>query len=332
MSAVVLGVEGAGVRTHALVCDESGRVLGAAESGPSNWEIVGIGGAGAALRVAVAGALEQADIRAQDIDASVFGLGGIDWPSDLERLAHAIEPLELGGPSQLVNDSFVALRAGASDPWGVVVVAGTGTVAAGVSPSGETFRTLGLGALLGDFGGENDVSVEAVRAVAAAYTGLGPATRLTEILCAHLAVATAAEVLERVSRREHGGRIEDEVEAFAPAVVAAAAEGDPVARSILDRAGAALGEVALLVARKLDLVGGEFELVLAGSLFDRAARLVSDPLEVVVRPQAPGAVIVFLTTPPVVGAVLMALDGLGVRADPTIRSRVATGAAGALFA
>ncbi len=327
---LILGVEGSGVGTHALVADAEGTVLGAGDSGPSNWEVVGVGGAGAALRVAVAGALKAAELRPDDVEASVFGLGGVDWPSDADRLAHAIEPLGLAGPSQVVNDAFVALRAGASRPWGAVVVAGTGTVAAGRSASGDTFRTLGLGTLYGDFGGENDVSVEAVRSVAAAYTGRGPGTRLTEGMCRHLGVSTASELLEKVSRREHGGRIEDEVEGFAHVVIEAAMAGDLVARDILERAGFALGEAGLLVARKLGFAERDFELVLAGSLMTGATRFVSDPLEAVVRRGAPRALIVSLSVPAVVGAALMALELAGREPDREVASRLAAGAVEAL--
>jgi N-acetylglucosamine kinase-like BadF-type ATPase len=61
-----------------------------------------------------------------------------------------------------LNDSFVALRAGTVQPWGVVIVAGTGTVAAGRNPAGDEFRTMGEGAIFGDFGDEFDVSELAV--------------------------------------------------------------------------------------------------------------------------------------------------------------------------
>lgn len=39
------------MRIRVLTCDERGRVLGVGERGPSNGEVVGIGGAGAVLRV-----------------------------------------------------------------------------------------------------------------------------------------------------------------------------------------------------------------------------------------------------------------------------------------
>lgn len=185
---VVLGVDGGGTKTHVLAVDERGEVLGAAVNGPSNWELVGLGGTGAALRVAVAEALQQANLEPEDIDASVFGLAGVDWPADLELLGFAIDPLGIGGPRQIVNDAFVALRAGARHAWGVVVIAGSGSVAAGRSPEGEVFRTLGLGRMYGDFGSATDVSEEAVLAVARAYTGRGPGTALTDLLASTWAV------------------------------------------------------------------------------------------------------------------------------------------------
>jgi N-acetylglucosamine kinase-like BadF-type ATPase len=319
---VVLGVDGGGTKTHAVVADSDGRVLGASVNGPSNWEVVGIGGTGAALRVAVMSALGAAGLEASSVEANVFGLAGADWPSDVRRLEFAIDPLGLAGPREIVNDSIVALRAGASRPWGVVVIAGSGAVAAGRNPDGETYRTLGLGPLYGDFGSANDVSVEAVRAVADAYTGRGPGTQLTERLCEELGCASAAELLERVSRREHGGRIEDEIENVAPVVIAAANASDLVARDILERAGTSLGEAAVLVARHLGMLGLDFEVVLSGGLITGASRFISDPLEVAVNRAAPHARFVHLDTPPAVGAVLMALELLGRDIGPEIHRRL----------
>lgn len=330
MSRVVLGVDGGGTRTHAILADEAGHVLGSSMSGPSNWEVVGIGGSGAAMRVAVVGALGAARLEPGEIEAAVFGLAGVDWPSDVARLAFAIDPLEIRGRREILNDAFVALRAGASRSWGVVVIAGTGTIAAGRNPAGETYRTLGLGPVYGDVGSANDVSVEAVRAVAAAYTGRGPSTALSDRMCRHLGLASVAEALERVSRSEHGGRIEDEVEGFASVVIEAANDGDLVARGILEQAGAALGRSAVLVARTLGMLELDVEIVLAGGLITGATRFVSDPLEVVVGRVATRARFVHLSTPAAAGSALMALELLGIDPVPEATERLRREAAASL--
>src|SRR5262252_9526691 len=142
---VVLGVDGGGTKTHAVLADETGRVLGAGSSGPSNWEMVGLRGAGDVIGDALDRALAESGVERGAIEAATFGLAGVDWPSDVPRVESALEALNLRMPQQVVNDSFIALRAGTREPWGAVVIAGTGTVAAGRNREGDSFRTLGLG-------------------------------------------------------------------------------------------------------------------------------------------------------------------------------------------
>jgi N-acetylglucosamine kinase-like BadF-type ATPase len=318
----VVGVDGGGTKTNAVLADEQGHVLGLGASGPSNWEEVGLGGAGAALRVAVGEALSEGGSDAADVAHSVFGLAGVDWPSDLERLRYAVDPLQLGGGYDVVNDSLIAMRAGTDRPAAVAVVAGTGSVVSGRSASGATFRTLGLGSLFGDFNSATEVSEEAVRAVARSYVGRGPSTALSELLCARFAVPTVADLLESLSRRETHGRIEDEIENVSPLVIRAAAEGDGVAREILDRAGRELGSTVVLVAARLGLLHDPFDVVLSGGFIAAAGSFVTNPLEQVVRLETSDATFVMLDQPPVVGAVLMALEAIGATADADVRARL----------
>jgi N-acetylglucosamine kinase-like BadF-type ATPase len=319
---IVLGVDGGGTKTEAVVADERGTVLGVGTSGASNWEDVGLGGAGAAFRVAVGEALSAAGSSAEDLAHSVFGLAGVDWPSDVERLGFAIDPLHLGGGRDIVNDSLVALRAGTDSLSAVVVVAGTGSVVAGRNPEGATFRTLGLGSLFGDFNSASEVSEEAVRAVAGAYVGRGSATALSELLCRRFELPTVADLLEHLSRHELHGRVEDDVEDVSPLVIAAAGEGDGVAREILDRAGRGLGSSVVLVGARLGLLGKPFDVVLTGGFLAAAEGLVTGPLQQVVRQETLEATFRILETQPVVGGVLMAIEAIGGDAPPEVRARL----------
>ena len=154
---LVLGVDGGGSKTHAVVADDEGNFRGFATNGPSNWETVGLRGAADSLRDATVKALAPTGKGVRDLKAAAFGLAGVDWESDFPRVNGVIDQLELGCDHVLVNDSMVALRAGTRDQHGVVLVAGTGAVAAGVNRAGETFRTLGQGMMLGDVGSASDV-------------------------------------------------------------------------------------------------------------------------------------------------------------------------------
>jgi N-acetylglucosamine kinase-like BadF-type ATPase len=319
---LVLGVDGGGSKTHAMVADELGRVLGFASSDRSNWEDTGLDGARIALEKAITGALAAAGAMAGDLAASAFGLAGLDWDDDRPMLAALLEPLGLGGAAVLDNDSFIALRAGTSQPFGVVVIAGTGTVAAGRDRAGRTFRTPGLGPMYGDFGSATDVAEEAVRAVAEDWTGQGPATSLSELLPPLAGCASPRELLHRLSR----GTIA--LPPAAPLVLQEAAAGDEACRAIVTAAGSALGKAGALVARRLGMEREPFDMVMAGGLFRGGSRLLETTLAAALHQVAPRAVPVRLACKPVVGAVIEALLLAGVEVSPEVRGRLVEASAG----
>jgi N-acetylglucosamine kinase-like BadF-type ATPase len=316
---VVLGVDGGGTKTHAVVADGSGAVLGTSVLGPSNWEEVGLARAADVLERSVRMALAEARVLPRELSASVFGLAGVDWETDEFRLGNVLAPLQLGGTRTIVNDAFVALRAGTSRSWGVVLVAGTGTVAAGRDPQGRTFRTLGLGPYFGDYGGGSDISESAVLAVCEAYLGKGPATALSDVLCRHVRVGSVPELLELIAREQ------DDLPYVAQDVLETAEAGDEVAGRIVRRAAAELGRNGALVAERLGMAGEPFELVLAGGLLQARSRLLVEPLVATVRERARWAQAITLGVPPVVGAVAMGLEVTDIVVDPELQRRLAQG-------
>jgi N-acetylglucosamine kinase-like BadF-type ATPase len=308
---IVLAVDGGGSKTHLAICDETGAVLGAATAGPSNWETVGLRGAADTIGDAIEKALAASGVRRDQIESAAFGLAGVDWPSDVDRLTTALAALRLSCPTTIVNDSYIALRAGARAPWGVAVIAGTGTVVAGRNRAGETFRTLGLGRLLGDEGSASDVAEQVIRAVARAYIGRSPATSLSEALRQLMGADSVEGMLEEYSR---GG--EPELNA-APLALEHAARGDTVAVGIIEWAAAELGGAASTVARRLGMEREPYELVLSGGLFRGGGEL----LETLISRAVPTALLTRLEVPPVSGAVLMALELIGGRPTPDIHER-----------
>lgn len=316
---VLLGVDGGGTTTHVLVAGSDGSVLGAAVGAASNWENVGIVGAGEALRASVLEALGEAHAPASDVEAAVFGLAGLDWDDDRRRLSVVPDSLRFGGPSDVVNDAFVALRAGSTRPFGVVVVGGTGSVAAGRNAAGETFRTFGLGRTFGDAGGGAEISEDAVRSVSEAWLGKGPPTALAETICRTAGVDDVPRLLEELSR----GRIDPA--GFLPEVVRAADAGDAVACSLLDRAGRELAGSAAAVIRRLGMEDDTFEIVLSGGVV-RSSHLVRERLIAELAPVAPSASTVLLSTMPVVGSVLLAIELAGTEPSPEVHARLAEAA------
>jgi N-acetylglucosamine kinase-like BadF-type ATPase len=253
------------------------------------------------IALAVDGALEQAGIGRRDVAAAAFALAGVDWPSDHVHYDGALDALQLSGRRLLTNDAFAALRAGISGVAGCVSSAGTGSVAAGRNGAGETARTMALG--FGELGGAGDIVERAIWACARMREASGPDTALASALCGALGARDLDDLFESITR--HGLTPTAEL---APLVLDVAAGGDDVARALLAEQGRSLADAVLGVARRLCMLDGPFELVVAGSVHQAGSASLDDAFAECVAAIAPGARIVPLRESAVMGAARLALD------------------------
>ncbi len=247
---VLLGVDGGGTHTRALVADASGSVLGRGESGTSNQATVGSGAAGLGIEHAVHAALASAGVGPADVDGACFGLAGLDRPQDERAFRPAVDGLGLGGPTAVVNDAVNAWAGATGGKPGIAVTAGTGSVAYGRSSDGREARAGGWGAPFGDEGSAYWIACEALRAVLRGVDGREPPSGLARGLARAAGFTDPADLclLARADRTASGVPLEAAIGALAPAVVAGAEAGDPVAGAILDRAAEELAQLALAIA------------------------------------------------------------------------------------
>jgi N-acetylglucosamine kinase-like BadF-type ATPase len=292
-----LGVDIGGSKSHALVADEEGRAAGFGEAGPGNWEVVGWDGLAATLQTITAQALAAAGIGKGQIAGAGFGIAGYDWPSESEPTRQAIETLGLDAPYAFVNDAAVGLLAGASEGWGVAVVAGTSNNCRGRDRQGREGRVTGCGTWFGEGG--------------------GAATRLSQAFIELVGAADLADLLEGL----YMGRYELSASA-APLVFQVAAGGDQVAQELIHWAGTELGSLAVGVIRQLGFEALDPEVVLVGSLYDGSPALI-EAMRATIHAVAPGARLVRLTAPPVVGGVVLGMEQVGL-ATAALRQRLIT--------
>jgi len=302
-------------KTHALVADEAGHALGFGESGPGNHELVGYEGLTCALQNAVSAALEMAGKVTSQIAGAGFGIAGYDWPSEREATLEAIRPLGIEAPIEIVNDTLVGLLAGASEGWGVAVVAGTGCNCWGLDRSRRAGQVTGHSTWMGEGAGASELVWYAMSAVSRAWSRRGPLTRLSRAFVERCGARDTDDLLEGLCL----GRYELEADA-APLVFQVAREGDEVAKEAIAWAGRELGGLAVGVIRQLELEALDFEVVLVGSLYDGGPMLI-EPMREVIHQAAPGARLVRLTTPPVIGGVLLGMEQAGQR-TPGLREKL----------
>jgi N-acetylglucosamine kinase-like BadF-type ATPase len=306
MKRCFLGVDVGATKTHALVADETGQALGFGESGPGNHELVGYDGLAQALQGAVHDALAMAGIEVGQIVGAGFGIAGYDWLAERVPTLDAIRPLGIEAPIELVNDTLVGLLAGASEGWGVAVVAGTGCNCWGWDRSRRVGRVTGHGTWMGEGAGASELVGNAICAVSLAWSRRGPATRLAPAFTEWCGARDTSELIEGLCL----GRYHLEADA-APLVFQVATEGDEVAQEVIDWAGRELGSLAVGVIRQLEFDALDVEVVLVGSLYDGGPMLI-EPMQHVIHEAAPRARLVRLTAPPVVGGVLLGAEQAGM--------------------
>jgi N-acetylglucosamine kinase-like BadF-type ATPase len=319
MSRHYLGADVGSTKTHALIADETGQVAGFGTAGAGNHEAVGYEGLAAALGAACRQALEAAGLEAGDISGAGFGVAGYDWPSEREPTLNAIASLGLQAPLEAVNDAMLGLLAGAAEGWGVAVVSGTGCNACGRDRSGQREgRVTGNGLWMGEAAGASELVARTVRALAHEWTQRGPATELTPAFLAYCRADSLGALLEGLVT----GHLELDAGA-ARLVFEVAAAGDPVACEIIEWAGCELGELTCAVIRQLEIEALDFEVVLVGGMFDGGPMLV-EPMRRTIHALAPGARMVRLAVPPVVGGVLLGMEQTGLDPVPRRRAIVAS--------
>lgn len=246
----LMGIDGGGSKTAALLADETGRVLGRGAAGASNFQVAGHEAAQAAIVAAMAAAAAAAGMAPQPpLSALCIGLSGVDRPGERVSFQQWAAALYPAARVLIANDAELVLAAGTPQGWGLALICGTGAIVYGRSLAGQTARADGWGHLLGDEGSGYAIGLAALRAVMRAYDGRGPATALSEAILARWSLATVPELVPRVYRELAG---KQEIAALFPAVDAAAA-GDPVAQRILADAGHELALATQAVIHRLEL-------------------------------------------------------------------------------
>ncbi|WP_219835112.1 N-acetylglucosamine kinase [Paenibacillus sp. R14(2021)] len=312
-----LGIDGGGSKTHALLTDEHGFVLGKGQSGNGNHQI-DAAEAKRHLAGAVNEALKSAGVKHDDVQHAYFGLAGADRETDYRILRPLVAAIGL--PRHSIDcDTMIGLRAGTDRPYGISVICGTGTNCAGRNRFGEHLQIGGFNYMYGDFGGGGALNIEVFRSVVRAWDGRDEPTLLTDPLLRLLGYASVEAMFN--DYLDHNKTVPVDA---AKLLFEAAAIGDAASLAILRRQGTELGQAAAAVARRLGMSQDVFDVVLAGSLLTRGdtGGWIRGPLEELVHAAAPGASVALLKVDPVFGAVWSAMEADGGTIAPEVCERM----------
>lgn len=297
-----LGVDGGASKTAALVSDEHGKLLGDGTAGPSNHLRVGIETAARNIERAVNKALVAADVASREIVWAYCGIAGADHPAHRQEVVDSLNVFFPRGNFTVDNDARIALTGSIGFGPGVVVIAGTGSVAYGRNSNGAEARAGGWGPIIGDEGSAYGISRLAMAAIMRAFDGRGPATQLVDFLRNEYKMAPDELPRFVYATSTHA----DDIARFTKVVIEAARAGDAIALSLLQEGGRELALSAVAVARRVGLLTEAFPVSYTGGAFN-AGDFLLDPMRETLQKEAPSATIAPPIRTPVEGAAMMAV-------------------------
>jgi N-acetylglucosamine kinase-like BadF-type ATPase len=298
---VFLGFDGGGTKTECIALDAEGRIVGQGLAGASNPLRVGYDAACTALQLAAAGAIASGKQSAADVRGVSAGLAGAGLKAVAGEMWMRLSRIWPRASIHVITDADAALESAVGAGSGVVLIAGTGSIALGRNSTGELARAGGYGVWIGDPGSAHDIGRKAVAAASRARDFSGPASTLGELILSSTKTRDWDDLVEKISSGPAAVFTR-----LVPVVMEAAEDGDSAAREILARAALDLASLALVVIGRLGLKDAEFRVARAGGVFNRSRILDSRVDELIAR-VAPHARVDLLADPPALGAARLAL-------------------------
>jgi glucosamine kinase len=278
---VAVGVDAGGTSTRALV-SRNGAPAGEADGSGANATTLGVEDAADVIITVVRKALDG-----RKPAAIAIGAAGAGRPATAQALSALIGTAFPDANVSVEDDTAIALRAAIPSGPGIVLIAGTGSVA--YAENGDTrVRVGGLGYLAGDEGSAFSIGMAAVKLYGRVLDGRAAADETTELVARALAAPDRAAYLGAIYDAPH---LPATLAALAPSILAFAGKGNRASTKIVQQAGLELGDLLKSAVKGAGLLDASPNIAFAGGLFAENS-LLSFLLETRIIGDMPGALVV----------------------------------------
>ena len=306
---VLVGIDGGGTYTRVAMADTEGTLLAFVKRQGGAF-LYKDANAEENVRLAVLEALEKAGCALGDVIGLAAGIAGYDKKRDLRWVRKLTKIKGLRCPIEHVNDAVAAQRGAFLFGPGIIAIAGTGSVIAGITETGKFIRNY-------DFKhyANNAACNLTYNSVGKILAGETDDTNFTDKLLQYLG-AEDVDALKALKEKDFNMSYAQKLKLlgdFAPAVTTAALDGSRLARQVCVQA-------AEETIEGIRLLGGCFTsasifVALIGSVANSA--FIRNTIGEMLREERnAGYTLIEPALPPALGAVLMAARLTNIEANP----------------
>lgn len=254
-----LGIDGGGTKTTCLVCDENLNEIYRTVGSSINFYSEGYGNARDNMKEMLLDIEKNTGI--SHFDGVCIGSSALFGRADGKTLSDFCDGVFDADKILMDSDLFIALKA-TGKKNAAVVIAGTGSMAAGFNEKGEIITKGGFGYILGDEGSGYRIALDGIREAVRSLDETGIRTVLGDYLLEFSGVKTKEELVDAFYNPEKDRKT---IASFAPYVSKAARKGDTAAIKILTEQGDLLYYTVKALLKKMPekpyigLFGGVFQ-------------------------------------------------------------------------
>ncbi|PYO13979.1 MAG: hypothetical protein DMD31_11155 [Gemmatimonadetes bacterium] len=242
-SAALLGADAGGSHSTVVIGTADLTILGRADGPGSAMKPGGAAASAVVLAETARRAASQAGIHLP-VGRAVVGAAGAGRAQEQRELEAALVQTGLAQRVRVMADAEIGLSTAFADGTGIIVSAGTGSIAYARDPAGQLHRAGGYGWQLGDEGGGYWLGRRALDVAARAQDGRGEGSTLLARLLGPLGLQTFDDLVRWTATATPA-----QVAALAPHVLNAAREGEVVAQRAVEDAARELVALVLTLER-----------------------------------------------------------------------------------
>lgn len=251
---LVLGIDGGGTSTRALIMRADGTVIGQGQSSASNFDSTGVEKASQAIEIAVSQAKHDAKL-ANDIifNAAYLGIAGVVSEHDRQIVRDIANKVNLAPQAKIGihHDCRIALAGALDSKPGIIQIIGTGSSTFGINDAGEEWRSGDWGHLFSDEGSAYDLGRSALRIAVMSYDGrLNPPSPLLNTIPEALGIQHYDDLLYRVYV---DGLDKTDTAQLAKLLIDASGEGCPHATKVIQNSASDIADCIRAIREKLEL-------------------------------------------------------------------------------
>jgi glucosamine kinase len=294
----LMGIDGGGSTVRVAIVTPDLSVIVQTRGPCVNPYVVGQEKSTAVIQAEITQALTQAALTPDQISGVGVGIAGTSATGLWEWLHGVVAEIIPQAQIVIRSDVEMALVGANGAHQGVLILAGTGSVAYGINESGEALQVGGWGYVLGDEGSGYWLGLQALQAITRAFDGRDKPTALTHKILGALGLEIERDLLPWLYRGDTKPQAYD-IAQLAPVVFDTAANGDAAAQEIVEAAAQELASLGKTVIKRLKI--DTPRIAFGGGLLEQSNALSIRLCEILDLPKIPVP-----RYPPVIGAALLA--------------------------